>query len=486
MHNFHRHATLEQWQCKTVEIAQLWAVVTLDRRRGALKHQRIGHQHGYTLTAAHAIWAHRHRVERIDHHLHLGGVESRNAYAIVACGALAIKAFVDTVGPRHHLIVVIVGVQKFCHKSGLIIALIVRPVHGAILYGVGKEVDAALGGRCHTLHAPIFEKCGLKHAFAATPVIVVGRARSAGPHLSNIAINHRQRSKTRLRAHYLPLRVVDERMRGHIASYVLAKAFAILLGVGKSLIECSIIEMILQLVGEICVGSAQVLRAPFEAVIFLPLALESIAIACPSPKFGFFEINRFDTGIYHAFYVAFLEILQKMARRHNVGNERAVPNGVAVDGLLPLIEVPTTIPLACEIVLIFAPGNAGHKMGDVAMIAPRLHSFFKSLATAALAGVAAHTIHYSHIGAAVGGRLPRLRGLKRREFSWLLFCFIIFAEKPHSAPHRDAYHDDSFKSYIHSPSKSIHLKFVDSSREAFALIGFGDVEAHIACFHRFG
>ena len=72
VHNLHRHASLEQRQRKTIEIAQLRIVISLYGRSGALKHQRICHQHGYAPAAAHAIGAHGHRVERIDHNLHLG------------------------------------------------------------------------------------------------------------------------------------------------------------------------------------------------------------------------------------------------------------------------------------------------------------------------------------------------------------------------------------------------------------------------------
>ena len=47
--NTDRYASLEERQCLAVEIGELRIVVSLDRTRGALEHQRVRHQHRYAL-----------------------------------------------------------------------------------------------------------------------------------------------------------------------------------------------------------------------------------------------------------------------------------------------------------------------------------------------------------------------------------------------------------------------------------------------------
>ena len=182
-------------------------------------------------------------------------------------------------------------------------------------------------------------------------------------------------------------------MRRHIATYVHPLLAPILLGIRESLIESTIVEVVLEFIGEIGVLGTLVLRSPGKAVVVLPLALEGLAVASPCPELRFLEEDGIDACINHRLDVTFLEISEVVLGGNDIRNEAAVPDGVALHRLLPFIEVPLAVPFACEIVLIVAPGNACHEVRGITSLPPRLYTLAKGHAS-----VIVRTIDHYKVG----------------------------------------------------------------------------------------
>ena len=161
-------------------------------------------------------------------------------------------------------------------------------------------------------------------------------------------------------------------MGGDVTAYVQPPFAAILLGVGEGIVEGTVVEMVLQFVGEVGVLGRLVLWSPGEAVVCLPFALESLAVAAACPKLRLLEEDGIDAGIDDWLDVPLFEVGEIVLRGHDVGDEVTVHDGVAVHGLLSLVHVPLPVPLPREVVLVFTPGDAGHEVGGVASVAPRL------------------------------------------------------------------------------------------------------------------
>ena len=159
-------------------------------------------------------------------------------------------------------------------------------------------------------------------------------------------------------------------MRRHITPHVHAFALAIVFGIGECFVERAVIQVIFEFVGEISVLNRLMLRSPRKAVVFFPLALESLAISAFCPKFGFFEEYCIDACIYDGLDVTLFEIVKIVHCGHDVGHVVSVPKGVAPHGFLSFVEMPLSVPLAGEVVLVFAPCYSGHKMRGVALLAP--------------------------------------------------------------------------------------------------------------------
>ena len=112
------------------------------------------------------------------------------------------------------------------------------------------------------------------------------------------------------------------------------------------------------------------LRAPVEIIIFFPFALEGFAISGPRPEFGLFQIDGVNASIDDPLDMLFLHILDEVLARNNIRNHVAVPYRVAMAFHLSFVEVHFPIPLAGEVIFITAPGNASHKMRDIAPVSP--------------------------------------------------------------------------------------------------------------------
>ena len=268
-------------------------------------------------------------------------------------------------------------------------------------------MNLAPRGSRHGLHAAVFKEGRLEDSLLHLPVVAVGRTGRACPHLGDISVAALHRGQRCLGRDYLPLAVVEQRMCGHIATHVQPPLPPILLGIGESLIQRTIVEVILELVREIRVLGRLVLRTPREAVIFLPFALERLAVSASCPELGLLQEDGVDACIDDGTYMSLLEVFEIVLRRHDVGHPCAVPDGVARHRLLSLVHVLAPIPATCEVILILAPGDARHEVGGVATFSPRVHSLAECQS-----GPVVGAIHHHCIGPVIQGGTPGTAALE--------------------------------------------------------------------------
>ena len=404
------YAAFEERKRQTEEVGQLRILVAFVHGH-ALEHEGVGHEHGKPLTAAHLIVREWHFVQRIDHNLHLGGETAGNVCALLAVGTYAVQTVIDTFGPGHHLEVGDVGIHQLRGKGGLIVALEVVPVSGLVLNGVSEEEHLAAGGRGHGLHGTILQIGRLEDALGLASVEIVLGSRRARPHLCDVAVHTLQRCQAGFGRDNLPLRVIDQRMGGHIALDVHSLGLAVGFGIGEDLVQGVIVELVFQLVGQPGVLRRLVGWSPGKAVIFFPLLLEGLAVACPCPKLWLFHEDGVYARIDHALDVPFLDVIEIVFRRDNIRHHGAVPDGVAVLLHLSFVKMRLTVPLSGEVVLVFTPCNARHEMGDVAAFLPRTDSVLDGTSRRC-ARIATHAIHHHGIGPVVNGGPPRASGLE--------------------------------------------------------------------------
>ena len=83
------HPSFEQRQRLTVEVGKLWVFISVVRRE-TLEHQRICHQYAESFASGQFIIGQRHTVQGVNHHLHLCGIETGNAFFLVAIGTCTV------------------------------------------------------------------------------------------------------------------------------------------------------------------------------------------------------------------------------------------------------------------------------------------------------------------------------------------------------------------------------------------------------------
>ena len=83
------HTSFEQRQRLTVEVGKLWVFISVVRRE-TLEHQRICHQYAESFASGQFIIGQRHTVQGVNHHLHLCGIETGNAFFLVAIGTCTV------------------------------------------------------------------------------------------------------------------------------------------------------------------------------------------------------------------------------------------------------------------------------------------------------------------------------------------------------------------------------------------------------------
>ena len=235
-------------------------------------------------------------------------------------------------------------------------------------------------------------------------------------------------------------------MGGHITADIHSFLSPVLLGIGKSLIEGTVVEVILQLIGEIGVLDTFVLGAPGEAVKLLPFTFESLTVSGSRPELRFFQEDGIDACIYNRFYVTFLKVREIIPGGDNIRYQAAVPDGITLSCLLSFVQMPFPVPFACEVILILAPGDTCHKMSGIATITPGIHPFAEGHPT-----VIVGAIHHHQVGADIRDRFPRSCGLER---SLLLSKDRQKKEKENASPHTTFWEKTSEK------RKHLHYDFI--------------------------
>jgi hypothetical protein len=87
-----------------------------------------------------------------------------------------------------------------------------------------------------------------------------------------------------------------------------------------------------------------------------------------------------------------------------------MPDRVALLGHLAFVEMPFSIPLAREIILVFAPGNSRHEMCFVTFVTPCLNALLER--QTAFFMMLFNAVNNSCISADIGYRFPGVGGLK--------------------------------------------------------------------------
>ena len=113
------------------------------------------------------------------------------------------------------------------------------------------------------------------------------------------------------------------------------------------------------------------------------------------------------TGVDDPFDLPLLEIPEVILRRDDIGHMAAMPERVTRGGHLSFVQMRLPVPSAQEIILVGAPGDAGHEMRLVAPLAPGGQAVFQGTA-AGRARIAAHSVHHHRIGPVVQSGTPSL------------------------------------------------------------------------------
>ena len=162
-----------------------------------------------------------------------------------------------------------------------------------------------------------------------------------------------------------------------IAFHVHPLTLSVFLGICENFVEGPVIEIVFELVRKVGVFRGFMLRPPVEAVIFFPFPFERFAVAGPGPEFRLFHENGVDPCIDHPFHVHFFHVFQVILGRDDIRYHVPVPDSVSLYCYLTLVEVPFPVPFSCEIVLVLAPGDSRHEVGDIPSVPPGFHPFFE-------------------------------------------------------------------------------------------------------------
>ena len=100
-----------------------------------------------------------------------------------------------------------------------------------------------------------------------------------------------------------------------------------------------------------------------------PLALEPLGVPAADPELGLLQMDRLRASVHRALHALAEELAKVLAGRHVI-DVAAVRNHVAITVSLGLVDVPDTVEPAVEVVLVLAPGDAGHEVDDVSLGLP--------------------------------------------------------------------------------------------------------------------
>ena len=395
----HRAAPLEEGHRQAEEPRQ---------RRVPLEHQRIGHEHRDARGPLRRLG---HLLQRPGHHLHHGSVGSGNPGLLLRPRAHRVQFLVNALRPGHNLIRIHLGIKQLRGEGGLVVAAEVLPVPGPVFDRIGEKPYPAAGRRRHGNHAAIFQESRLEHPLPGDTSVAIEHAGGAGPHLGDVPVHAGKGRQGGFGAHNLPLGVVDERMRGNIAADFPAQAPAIFLRKCKRLIQGAIVQVILEFGRQISGLGRLFPGTPGRTVIGRPFPFEGIGIPGGLPEFRLFQKDVVHACVDDPLDMPLLEILQVILRGNDIGNHAAVPERVSGGVHLPFVQVPLPVPSAREIILVCAPGDAGHEVSLVAPRPPGGQAVFQGTAVGRTR-IAAHPVHHHRIGPVVQSGTPALGGLE--------------------------------------------------------------------------
>src|ERR1043166_1614556 len=234
-----------------------------------------------------------------------------------------------------------------------------------VLHGIVQIPNGSPGRAHEILQRTVFEKGRLKSALFPFALVVIWRARRAGPYLRDVTIAAIQHRQTRLRTHDAPVRVVDEAMRRDIATDVAAGAFVVSLHVTEDLLQGAAIKEVFQLRGAPLAINGFLRRLPGFVIKTLPLALEPFRVTGARPEFRLFEMNRFDARIEPALHTHAQELAVIRGRAHVV-NITAVTDLLSIPIGLRVVLGIRSIETTVEIILIIAPRHTRHQVHAIA------------------------------------------------------------------------------------------------------------------------
>ncbi len=195
-----------------------------------------------------------------------------------------------------------------------------------------------------------------------------------------------------------------------IAPYVQSFALTIFFRIRKTRFYRPVVQMIFELIGQIGVFCRFMLGSPVKPIIFFPLSFEGITIARLCPELRFLQVNGVNPRVNDPFDHFLLHVFYKILRRHDIVHHATMPECIALLGYLSFIQVPFPIPLSREIVLVFTPGNACHKVCSVPSFAPSLDAFFKTHVAHSM--MILYTVDDRHVRPHICHRFPGIGGLK--------------------------------------------------------------------------
>ncbi len=191
-----------------------------------------------------------------------------------------ISAVEDAIRPGHDLKAAHLRMQEGSDERLFVVGAKVAPViAGIILNRIGQKPQGLAAAGQHIFHTGIFQKGILEGAFLFQAIKDLWRACGAGPHLRNKAVAFGDVHEIRFRTDNVPVGIVDQTVRRHVAAKINSFGCCILFGVSKERLVGTEIKVLLQL-GRFEPG----LRRgggilPRLAVIALPFLFEGIAIA---------------------------------------------------------------------------------------------------------------------------------------------------------------------------------------------------------------
>ena len=196
-----------------------------------------------------------------------------------------------------------------CYRL-IVIPAVIRPgIAGIVLNGVLQEPHLSARPSDKLLHDAVFEKRGFKGALLRHAAIGVLLARGSRPDLRDIAVHRRKIDQRGFGRNDAPLRIVDQRVRGHVeAKHTAILRQRVFLQLGAQTVECSGVKILLQTGRHVlplgrCLGIL-----PVFLVKELPFALECLGIARSHPEFRLLQMDRLHTVVDSLF-----EIVGKIA-----------------------------------------------------------------------------------------------------------------------------------------------------------------------------